>query len=267
MAGPIQAVLIGDDVYVGGGASSQSEVVMVHSLTTGSWKTLPAHETKWFGMAAVNNQLVLVGGSRDRTYKATNILAVWDAPLQKWLHPFPAMPTARHSLSVTSYGKWLIAAGGYMYDERDSQLRKVELLDTPSGHWYEAPSLPIGCSEMSSAIIGNTWYLLGGFSSQKPHKHVFSVCLDELISSAKSTSQPTISPWQVLPKTPLEYSTALILNGTLLTLGGYKSPAIHLYQPHSRSWIKACDVLPAQREQCACTVLPNGEVFVAGGRL
>ena len=52
MASSIQAIVIGDNVYVGGGATPDENncTVMVCSLTSGSWSTLPPHETKWFGM-------------------------------------------------------------------------------------------------------------------------------------------------------------------------------------------------------------------------
>ena len=65
MSTTIQAIVIGDNVYVGGGStlsvdSRKCFVVMLYSLASGSWNKLPPHK---FGMTAVNNQLVLVGGS------------------------------------------------------------------------------------------------------------------------------------------------------------------------------------------------------------
>ena len=106
----IQAVVIDNNVYVGGGISfdGNPRTVMVYSLQTGSWRTLPPYESVYFGMAAVNNQLVLVGGRSPSTGKMTNVLGVWDERSQTWTHPFPVMPTARRSLSVISYQKWLV---------------------------------------------------------------------------------------------------------------------------------------------------------------
>ena len=68
MSTTIQARVIGDNVYVGGGSTLSADswkcfIVMVYSLARGSWNKLPPHKTQWFGMAAVNNQLVLVGGN------------------------------------------------------------------------------------------------------------------------------------------------------------------------------------------------------------
>ena len=274
MSTTIQAIVIGDNVYVGGGStlsvdSRKCFVVMVYSLASGSWNKLPPHKTQWFGMVAVNNQLVLVGGNTSLLFNgATGILAMWDEGSRTWTHPFPEMPTPRHSPSVIAYQKWLVVAGGKT--GRNFRSNKVEILDTHSGQWYEGSPIPSGCSETSSAINGNMWYLSSGFTSQGRNEYVFSVSLDELIPqalshSAGNTSPPQPSPWQILTETPLMNSTVLIFNGDLMTVGGNGSSAIHNYQPSTRSWIKAGD-LPIKRWQCACTVLPNGEIFVVGGR-
>ena len=265
----IQAVVIGDNVYVGGGSTLFDEnccTVMVYSLASGSWSKLPPHETKWFGMAAVNDQLVLVGGNTKSYNEVTGILTMWNEWSQTWTRPFSEMPTPRHSPSVISYQKWLVVAGGKTVDSRSN---KVEIVDTLSGQWHEGSPMPSGCSETSSAVNGNMWYLSSGFNSQGSNKHVFSVNLDELIpqavlQSAGNASPPIPSPWQTLTDSPLTFFTVLVLNGALLTVGGDESSAIHQYQPSSRSWVKAGD-LPTQRWQCACTVLPNGEIFVVGG--
>ena len=272
MKNHIHTVVIGDNVYVGGGwTRSVTGIVhvMVYSLDTGSWRELPQYKSDFFGMTAMNNQLVVVGGIDVITDERTNILGVWDEESQTWTHPFPEMPTSRSLFSVISYLKWIIVAGGS--DRFPSN--KVELLDTLSKQWYEGSPLPSrqGCSEMSSVINGNMWYLSGGFHSLMQNKQVFSVCLDELISQAvsksagtTSNSPSTSSPWQTLTETPQIFSNILVVNGALLAVGGRDSSAIHHYQPSSRTWVKVGD-LPTERWRYACTVLPNGEIFVAGG--
>ena len=268
MSAGIQAVVIGGKIYVGGGyciLSSQRATVMVYSLHTGLWSTLPPYETQYFSMAAVNNQLVLVGGRNLSTNEIINVLGVWDEESQTWTCPFPMMPTSRGSLSVASYQNWLIVAGGR--DERNSRSNKVELLDTLSGQWYEGSPLPNAYSSMSSVISGNMWYLSRGRTSNgAPNKRVLSVCLDELVFQAISgtTSISSSSPWQTLTNTPLTNSTVLVFNGALLAFGGDESSAIHLYQPSTKSWVNVGG-LPTERWECACTVLPSGEVFLVGG--
>ena len=259
-----QAVMIGDNVYVGGGRNiNATNVVMVYNIHTGTWGKLPRYGSEWFGMAAVNNQLVLVGGSNILSWRVTNVLGVWDEGSQKWTHPFPEMSTPRWYSSVVSYQRWLVVAGGN--NGRGSYQKKVELLDTHSRQWYEGSPLPDECSRMSSTINGNMWFLTSGSSFHQENKRVFSVCLDELISQVVSSSTGvTTSPWQTLTDTPSTNSTLLILSGALLSVGGYRSSAIYLYQPSSRSWVKVSD-LPAKLSQCACVVLPSGEIFMAGG--
>ena len=93
------------------------------------------------------------------------------------------------------------------------------------------------------------------------------VCVDSLITQAVSAGAPsTLSPWHALPDTPQAKSTALAFNGALLAVGGgfCGSKDIHYYQPSRKEWIKAGE-LPTERCFCTCTVLPNREVFVAGG--
>ena len=264
-----------EKVYIGGEDASsdrEEQTVMVYDPKQDSYDTLPPYTYKWFSMAVVNNQLVLVGGWDVQTDKVTNKLGVWDEQSKRWTHPLPPMITACHSLSVATNNRWLVVMGGYDHDDK-IHLSRVEILDTDSSQWYHAASLPQPLSHSLPAIIGNMCYLLGGYTEgHAVFKKVFSVCLDDLISQAVSQSvsasaPPTPSPWQSLPDTPLIFSTALAFKGALLAVGGRDYPgstAIYHYQPSSRSWVKAGE-LPTLRSACTCTVLPSGDLYVAGG--
>ena len=266
-------VVFNGKVYIGGGYASsvrERQTVMVYDPQQDSFDTLPPYTYRGFSVAIVNNQLVLVGGRDVQTDKVTNKLAVWNEESRTWTHPLPPMTTACRSPSVTSHNnRWLVVMAGV---GDGTELSRVEILDTTeSGQWYHVAPLPQTCSDVSIVTIGNTCYLLGGYSGGVlSRKEVYSVCLDDLISQAvsqsASTSAPsTPSPWTTMPDTPLELSTALCLNGALMTVGGSEgSTAIYHYQPSSKNWIKAGE-LPAGRPQCACTILPSGEVFVTGG--
>ena len=179
------------------------------------------------------------------------------------------MTTACHSPSVATHNnRWLVVMGGW----DGNHLSRVEILDTTeSRQWYQAASLPQPLNRALPATIGNMCYTVGGYAEgPASSKKVFSVCLDDLISQAVSQSASasaplTPSPWQSLPDTPLINSTALAFNGALLAVGGgWGSTAIYHYQPSSRSWIKAGE-LPTKRYDCSCTVLPSGDLYVAGG--
>ena len=274
MSGYPQVVVFKGKAYIGGGdASSDREMqtVMVYDPQQDSFDTLPPYTCTWFSIAIVNNQLVLVGGVDVQiTGKLTNKLGVWNEESRKWTHPLPPMSTACHSPSVTSHhNRWLVVMAGVGGD--GIVLSRVEILHTTeSGQWYHAAPLPRPCYRVSTATIGNMCYLLGGISGGRASKKMFCVNLDDLISQALSqpadaSAPPTPSLWMTLTDTPESWSTAFSLNRSMLSVGGTRgSTAIYHYQPSSKSWIKV-GKLPAGRSRCACTILPSGEVFVAGG--
>ena len=265
-------VVFKEKVYIGGGyisSARKAKTVMVYDLKQDSYDTLPPYTYQFFSMAVVNNQLVLVGGYDE---EQTNKLGVWNEHSKSWTHPLPPMTTACNTPSVATHNnRWLVVMGGY---DGNNYFSRVEILDTTeSRQWYQAASLPKPLWDVLPATIGNMCYLLGGYTTgAASSKKVFSVCLDDLISQAVSqptasaSTPPTPSPWQSLPDTPLNYSTALAFNGALLAVGGSYpgSTAIYHYQPSSRSWIKAGE-LPTGRCRFTCTVLPSGDLYVAGG--
>ena len=277
MSGYPTVVVFKEKVYIGGGWASPSreKIVIVYDPKLDSYGTLPPYTYTRFSMAIVNNQLVLVGGKdiiHDivRTHKVTNKLGVWNEQSNRWTHPLPPMTTACYSPSVATHNRWLVVMGGY---DDESHLSRVEILDTELrlSQWHHAASLPQPLSHALPATIGNMCYLLGGYTEEGASKKVFSVCLDDLSQAVSqpatsASAPPTSSPWQSLPDTPLIFSTVLAFNGTLLAVGGdwMGSIAIYHYQPSSSSWVEA-GVLPTGRSHCTCTVLPSGELYVAGG--
>ena len=267
-----KVVVFKEKVYIGRGFASldrEAQTVIIYDPKQDSYDTLPPYTCKWFSMAVVNNQLVLVGGADIQTNKKTNKLGVWNEQSKRWTQPLPPITTACSSPSVATHdNRWLVVIGSYDADH----LPRVEILDTTeSRQWYHAASLPQPLSCALPVTIDNMCYLLGGYTKGGgASKKVFSVCLDDLISQAVSqaasaSAPPTPSPWQSLPDTPLTGSTPLAFNGALLAVGGgYGSTAVYHYQPSSRSWIKAGE-LPTGRDCCTCTVLPSGDLYVAGG--
>ena len=269
-----KVVVFKGKVYIGGGGASserEAQTVIVYDPQQDTYDTLPRYPYVYFSMAIVNNQLLLVGGHDARTGKETNKHGIWNEQSKTWTHLLPPLTTACSQPSVATHNnRWLVVIGGVGYG--DTELSRVEILDTESRQWYHAAPLPQPCPRASLASIGNTCYLVGGYTAGGASKKVYSVNIDRLISeaisqSASASAPPTPSPWQTLPDTPLTWSTALAVNGALLAIGGGGFPGskdIYHYQPSNKIWIKT-EELPTGRSDCACTVLPSGEVFVAGG--
>ena len=262
----VQSVVIGDTVYVGGGdAGDDRNSCTVMKLEQDQWTELPEYIAYWFAMTSLANRLVLVGGGIDpKNKKRTDELAVFESG--EWIHPYPPMNIARSSSTAVSFNNHIIVAGGR--DDEGHALSSVEVLDVASRRWYIAQSLPNPRSELKSTLIGNTLYLMGGYDHNgSATTTVHHVDLDELIAKAPS-HQDTSTLWQTLQEVPLVWSAPLSIGKSLLAVGGADDRAnlsslIHLYQPDTRRWVKVGD-LPTARYCCTCSVLPSGEVIVAG---
>ena len=254
----VQSVVIGDTVYIG------RDSCTVMKLEQDQWTKLPEYTAKYFAMTSLANRLVLVGGRDPRNSKHTNQLAAFESG--EWTHPYPPMNIARDYSTAVSFNNHIIVAGG---EDDKGRTSSVEVLDVASRKWYIAQSLPNSQSGLKSTLIGNTLYLMGGVDHTGVTKTVHHVDLNELIAMALSNLvTPTL--WQTLQEVPLLWSGLLSIGRSLLAVGGQEdranpSSSIHLYQPDTRRWVKVGD-LPTARYCCTCSVLPSGEVIVAGGQ-
>ena len=123
----------GEGVRGRGGIVAEDEdacTVMVYEQGVG-WRTLPRYQYRWFAMAVLQNQLTQVGGQD--SFKVTNQISVWYS--QQWTHPYPPMPTSRHSPAVATYINWLVVAGG---SDGSSVFSTVEIMDTTTKQWFTA---------------------------------------------------------------------------------------------------------------------------------
>ena len=274
----VQSVVVGDTVYVGGGGGSGTgndhDMCTVMKLEQDQWTKLPEYTAKWFALTSLANRLVLVGGLYPRNYKRTDQLAVFESG--EWTQPYPPMNIARSSCAAISFNNHIIVAGGVYDKVRVSS--SVELLDVTSEIWYIAQSLPNPRSSLKSTIIENTLYLMGGHAydrllgnTGRSTKTVHYVDLNELIAKAHSNlDTPTL--WQTLQEVPLVGSVPLSIGRSLLAVGGRDdrqknlSLSIYFYQPDTRKWVKVGGDLPNERYNCTCSVLPSGEIIVAGGQ-
>ena len=236
--------------------------IVVYDTYSGKWSLLPkCHvQVKSFGMAAVNNQLTLVGGL-DEFDKVTNKLAVWES---EWTFPYPPMPTARYDVAVATYSEWMAVAGGCDDDRRC--LDSVEILNSTEKQWYSAAPLPMGCTPVKSAVVRDEWYLMVCYNPTVKIEG-FAVSLPALILLRGNASS---TPWRNIPIPPLKHTAALATQDSLFAVGGRTSStkiissAIHLYLPWKKKWIEA-GRLQTERASCTCIELPSGEILVAGG--
>lgn len=256
--------ILKEKVYIGGGntpSDTERHTVLVYNPQEDTYKKLPPYTHKYFAIAVIDDNLVLIGGEQDDKLKPrfTNQLGMWDSKSLKWTHPLPPMSIPCKCPSVTTYeNRWLVVIGGY--NSTDGALSRVEILDISSQQWFNSAPMLVPCHQVSLATIGNMCYLVGGLIDNTTFsKRVYSVHIDRLISQNSDTQ----SPWSTLPDTPGTQAMAVALNGALLAVGGMGAD-IYMYQPSTRSW-ENIGRLRIGRSACACVVLSSGEVLVAGG--
>ena len=258
----IQSLQVQGTLYVGGGRADDDNeyIVMTYDTSAGKWAMLPPYSTHFFGMTAIDNNLVLVGG-RGYDNVFSKVLGVWSEDSKKWTHPYPDMTTPRDSCSAVVYKKYLVVAGGR--GAGNVELSSVEVMNTDTKQWYPGPPTPIAWSDMKTTIVDDTCYFI--------HGYVYSVSLPALVSQLNSdSSAKDAQTWKELPQLPVNSAAPFSISGSLLAVGGYDRnfyqdvSALHLYQPDAGRWVKVAD-MPTPRESTTCTMISDKELLVAGG--
>ena len=274
MTNYIQSVTIQDTVYVGGGfagfkhLNNNNCIVMAYNTRSYKWHQLPPYTADSFAMVVINNQLVMVGGE-DSNSHPTNLLGMWDTGSSQWTRPYASMPTARDDPSAVVYKQWLIVAGG---ETGDHSLSTVEVLDVASNQWYSAPSTPTPWTNMKSTILGDMWYLMGGYGGD--NDIVYSVSLPDLISRTLSSSSGSThhDMWKKISGLGHYNSTPLCMGGALLAVGGKRGKdrasvsTIQRYVPETEEWVKV-GKLPSPLYNCTCTFTLDQKILLFGGSL
>ena len=250
------AVEVGGKVYIGGGVAEDGVYkVLEYTIQGGQWREIET-PISYFGMAVVNDQLIIIGGTY-REWEVTDQVWVLESDSNTWTQPFPAMPTARCWVSAVSYKRWVLVVGG-------CGKRCVEVLDTVSKKWYTAAPLHSDAFQPSLAVIQDTLYVVW-------EKSAVSVSIPMLISDAMSQStasnEPRFTEWQPLPDTPTSDPAITSFHDSLLAVEECDSPnfTIAMYLPQTEQWLTVAQ-LPTPRRGCTCVVLPETqEMMVVGG--
>ena len=274
-----QAVVMGENVYVGGGGTRYK--IFQYSWRRGVWSTLPECPVMWFGLIQFMGRLTTVGG-KDRAESKTGCVYEFVSESQRWQESLPTMPTARSRVTViarpsSSPKPPAIAVCGGLGDGYGAVLNIVEVFCQSTSQWHTAEPLPTPLYQLTSATVGDFAYLLGGVGKDFYFcytKNCFSVSHDSLFDTA---TPPGASQSQhgslrmAVSDIPLIASSPASLGGSLVTIGGRKSSkdsssaATHLLTS-SGSWerVRGGD-LPEPRSCAAAVFLPSGELMVVGG--
>ena len=229
-----------------------------------SWCALPDNPNWNFGLAVIDGTLTSVGGS------TKNLLSlISEGKRKQWQLIFPAMPTLRSKVACVTTPQALVVAGGNI---NDTPLATVEVMSIEHLLWSTCPQLPVPCSRLSAVVHQGTIYLAGGMMEHGTSPRVFSCSLPYLLSSLHApsgTSRPAHHIWQEAATLPVSQSTLVSFGDNLLAVGGrdpfgHPTNDVHVYYPHSHSWIIFDQMKVHRRAMCFAATLQNSVVIVGG---
>ena len=220
-------VKIGDSVYVGDGLRKKTEesTVFKYSITLDTWSSLPKCPTIEHGLAAMNNELIVIGGRKSD--KATNI--VYTFRDDKWQRVLPPMPTARYLPSATSHeNRLILAVGGTLETKQDGEFIRTDIVEIykKDDSWYSTKRLPFPLTQFTTYIVGDTCYTLGGVTDGDDTYITLYTTVSSLLENAVpadgrySTPQIPITWEKLQDKHPLTFPSLVELDGKLVAMGG-----------------------------------------------
>ena len=275
------AVVIARNVYVCGGTSPDrtSEcVVQVYDLDQAMWTKLPPAPQYRNEAVTINNQLILIGGREASSCTISNMVSTWTG--QGWQQDIPAMPTKRARPGVTTYGTYVIVAGGIAED--GTPLNSIDVLNTATCQWSTPSNLQLPQPVFNMQITVSATHICvasagimydATTNTGTPSKSVWQLPVSTLTKVLMGEDH---SPhdWEVIAPTSYYRSALLQHTAHPLAVGGHdvsgkttSSIAVYIavYDPRSNKWSTVGQLLEP-RAGCTVVGLSRHSFLVCGGR-
>ena len=292
-----QSVVIDDMIFVGGGLTNEDDgvnhVLFKYSPKSNTWIVLPGCPVIYYGLSTINGHPVIVGG-KDISLggKLTGECYVFEPETDEWKKSIPAMKTPRYSLTVASYGNYLVACGGK--DCHDRPVKCVEIYNSKDLRWYIATDLPYSANYLTHTIIDEHLHI--GTDDQ----HAAYTSLDNITHTSiktnlvndfdTSSDDDDISlDWVCITNSPMKNGSLMRAGYLLSCVGGeileYQqeidqrsrqiktctswktNTSIYFYQPLTQKWdVLLSDILPLYRSYCCTASLFDDTVYILGGK-
>ncbi|MFC8939938.1 Kelch repeat-containing protein [Streptomyces griseoincarnatus] len=169
---------VGDDVYViggivhdGAGGVATTGQVDVYDTRRDTWSTaapLPV-AMNHPNVAVVHDRIYVLGGlSGGSEWQALRDCFVYSPRVDRWRR-LPPMPRGveRGSAAMGVSGRKILLAGGMRVlvpgaGGLQDTVATVSAYDVVTGRWEELPALPEARDHVGGAVVGETFYVLGG---------------------------------------------------------------------------------------------------------
>ena len=246
--------------------------MQVYNLDKATWTKLSPASQYNSQAVAINNQLVLIGGFEALSRTTSNMVSTWTG--QGWQQDIPAMPTKRFRPSVTTYGTYVIVAGGRAEDNQ-TLLNSIDVLDTATCQWSTPPNLQlpqpmysvqitVSATHICVASARITYYATTIKSTSKSLWRLPVTTLTKVLMGEDHSPHD----WEEIAPTSHYRSALLQHTAHPLAVGGHESGKatsnIAVYDPRSNKWSTVGQLL---EPRTACTVvgLSRHSFLVCGG--
>jgi hypothetical protein len=222
----------------------RGRVAMVSVTQTG---TLPGPVQDAAAAATSSKSFLLLGGIASSEASVADILSVSATGATR----IGSLPSALHDATASSLaGAAYLFGGGVI--ESFSAITRV----SRSGATQPAGNLPTAASDVASAVIGDTVYIVGDYTGRRPLRTILAWRPDE-----------PAHVMATLPK-PLRYAAVAAIGGRLLIAGGTSgevaSRDVYRFDPSTRALARV-GLLPAPLTHAAAAGVGSG-MYVFGGR-
>jgi N-acetylneuraminic acid mutarotase len=163
----------------------------------------------FFGVAAINGILYVVGGSDGPNFLAT--VEAYDPATDTWTTK-ASMPTPRYALGVAAVNGILYALGGA---NSNGVLATVEAYDPVHDTWTPQASMPTPRSVFGVARANGNLYVLGGGNQSTDANYVQPVTTTEAYDPIQNTwtTKASMPSWRKM-------LGVAAINGLLYAVGG-----------------------------------------------
>ena len=265
-------VTLDNKIYVIGGMNKRgsTDIVEVYNTDTNKWsKVSPLPERLDHTATATFEGKIYVAGGFNSSGISTKFLFIYDPVTDKWQRA-ANMPTARGALTAKFVNGILYAIGGdetVLYD-----LNKVynpqgvvttnEAYNPESNSWTIKSPMPTPRDHLSSAIIGESIYVVGG---RQPD-------IGPLFKDLNSNERydPVNDTWRKLDPLPTNRSglAAASHDGKVYAIGGESTKKTfdnnEVYDPETDDWTSLTP-MPTPRHGLTAVTIDDKIYVISGG--
>jgi N-acetylneuraminic acid mutarotase len=193
------AVYLNGKIYKMGGknATDYQTALEIYDIFTDTWSFgIPLPEPTGFASSWTQDGFIYIAGGVVASGVATNGIYAYDPVLQAWLS-VAGLPDTRWGAAAAVYGDTIVMAGGLVGG--------VDFVNVSAsaiyGEWVALPDMLEKRARMNGAVLGGSFYVIGGFSSEGDFL-IGTTSNQELTCQFGPTPTPTATPSSTTTPTP-----------------------------------------------------------------